>query len=60
MSTHNICFRGEIRKYLPDTHSYLDLSPSLKSGMSIVPNRSNRQNAKPKWQTIIDADDLFC
>ena len=23
--THNICFCGEIRKYLPDTHSYLDL-----------------------------------
>ena len=28
MSTHNICFRWEIRKiYLPDTHSYLDLYP---------------------------------
>ena len=26
MSTHNICFCGEIRKkYLPDTNSYLDL-----------------------------------
>ena len=25
MSTHNICFCGEIWKYLPDTHSYLDL-----------------------------------
>ena len=26
MSTHNICFRGEIsEKYTPDTHSYLDL-----------------------------------
>ena len=25
MSTHNICFHGEIRKYLPDTQSYLDL-----------------------------------
>ena len=25
MSTYNICFRGEIRKELPDTHSYLDL-----------------------------------
>ena len=26
MSTHNICFRREIRKNLPDTHSYLDLT----------------------------------
>ena len=25
MSTHNICFRGEIRKLFADTHSYLDL-----------------------------------
>ena len=25
MSTHNICFRGEMRKNLPDTHSYPDL-----------------------------------
>ena len=25
MSTHSICFRDEIRKKLPDTHSYLDL-----------------------------------
>ena len=25
MSTHNIRFHGEIRKYLPDTHSYLEL-----------------------------------
>ena len=25
MSTHNICFCEEIRKYLTDTHSYLDL-----------------------------------
>ena len=25
MSTHNICFCQEIRNYLPDTHSYLDL-----------------------------------
>ena len=25
MSTNNICFCGEIKKYLPDTHSYLDL-----------------------------------
>ena len=24
MSTHNICFHGEIRKYLPDTSSYLE------------------------------------
>ena len=24
MSTHNICFCGEIGKYLPDTYSYLD------------------------------------
>ena len=25
MSTHSICFHWEIRKYLPDTHSYRDL-----------------------------------
>ena len=25
MSTHNICFGGEIRKYFPDTFSYLEL-----------------------------------
>ena len=25
MSTQNICFHGEIRKHLPDTHSYRDL-----------------------------------
>ena len=34
MSTHNICFCGEIRKYLPDTYSYLDLGiPGLKHAM---------------------------
>ena len=33
MSTNNICFRGEIRKNLPDTHSYLNLClPILKTG----------------------------
>ena len=25
MSTHNICFRGGIRKYFPVTRSYLEL-----------------------------------
>ena len=30
MSTHNICFCGEIRKKkIPDTHYYLDLSVSM-------------------------------
>ena len=27
MSTNNICFCGEKEKYLPDTHSYLNLWP---------------------------------
>ena len=29
MSTRNICLPGEIRKYLPDTHSYLDIRLNL-------------------------------
>ena len=32
MSTHNVCFRGKIKKNIksPDTHSYLDLCNALE------------------------------
>ena len=38
MNAHNIhiCFHGEIRKCLPDTHSYLDLCNVTKTSIFIL------------------------
>ena len=44
MSTHNISFRGEIRKiYFPDTHSYLDLCSPDSS--KLIPWRNSKAKA---------------
>ena len=48
MSTHNICFCGEIRKYLSDIHPYLDLCAVRRaSDCTMEPNleiRGTKQN----------------
>ena len=35
MSTHNMCFHGEIRKHFPDTYSNLELCVSSRSKLQI-------------------------
>ena len=44
MSTHNICFGGEMSKYYVDTPSYLELSKGKKK-KKILPESRVRQDS---------------